>query len=123
LSPALRLRVIDERNVMLSMEMSFFSACPLTGGLSVPAQTVRTSNEPMSNRAFVRVRQFEPVCRHVLVRPALERTPGILSVYGIVSHFGAVYLCRIIQVWARGMAKKDIPMLFYILSFSGDQLV
>ena len=42
---------------------------------------------------------------------ALARTPGIVSVYGIVSHFGAIYLCCIIQVWARARLKKDIPML------------
>jgi hypothetical protein len=74
LTLALRFRVIDERNVMLSMEMSFFAACPLTGVLSVPAQIVRTSNEPISNRASVRVRQFEPVCRHVLVRAWQKKT-------------------------------------------------
>jgi len=77
----------------------------------VPLQTVRTSNLSLSSRAFVRVRWFEAAYRLVFVRPALVRTPGILSVYGIVSHFGAIYLCRIIQVWARGMVKKDISML------------
>jgi hypothetical protein len=37
------------------MEVSFFSSCPLTEGLSVPLQTVRTSNSSLSSRAFVRV--------------------------------------------------------------------
>jgi len=77
----------------------------------VPLQTVCTSNSSLSSRAFVRVRRFEAAYRLVFVRPALARTPGIFSVYGIVSHFGAIYLCRIIQVWARGMVKKDISML------------
>jgi len=54
--------------------MSFFVACPLTGGISVPAQTVRTSNEPMSNKVSVRVRQFEPVCHNVFVRAWQKKT-------------------------------------------------
>jgi hypothetical protein len=99
----------------MSMEMSFFTSCPLTGGLGVPLQTVRTSNSSLSSRAFVRVRRFEAAYRLIFVRPALERTPGILSVYGIASHFGAIYLCCIIQVWARGMVKKDISMLIHQL--------
>jgi len=66
LTLAFRFSVIHERNVTLSMEMSFFALCPLTGGISVPTQTVRTSNKPMSNKGSVRVRQFEPVCHHVL---------------------------------------------------------
>jgi len=77
----------------------------------VPLQTLRTSNLSLSSRAFVRVRWFEAAYRLVFVRPALARTPGILSVYGIVSRFRAIYLCRIIQVWARGMVKKDTSML------------
>jgi hypothetical protein len=40
---------------------------PLTGGFSVPTQTVRTSNSSLSSRAFVRVRQFESVYRHVII--------------------------------------------------------
>ena len=71
----------------------------------------------------MRVRRVEAAYRLVFVRPALERTPGILSVYGIASHFGAIYLCRIIQVWAKGMVnppafwrvKKDISMLIHQL--------
>jgi hypothetical protein len=65
--PALRFRVIYERNVALGMEMSFFASCPIIGGLSVPTQTLRTSNESMSHKAFVRVRQFEPTYRHVII--------------------------------------------------------
>ena len=65
---ALYFRDIDEKSVTLSMEMPLFAVYPLTGGISVPAQTVHTSNEPMSNRVSVRVRQFEPVCCHVFVR-------------------------------------------------------
>jgi hypothetical protein len=78
----------------MSMEMSFFTrqnaggftSCPLTGGLSVPLQTVRTSNSSLSSRAFVRVsfdfaqdhelvewRRFEAAYRLVFVRPALAR--------------------------------------------------
>ena len=63
---ALYFRDIDEKSVTLSMEMSLVAACPLTGGISVPAQTVRTSNEPMSNRVFVCMHKVEPVCRCVL---------------------------------------------------------
>jgi len=92
----------------------------------VPLQTMCTSNSSLSSRNFVRVsfdfaqdhelvewRRFEAAYPLVFVRPALARTPGILSVYGIVSHFGAIYLCCIIQVWARGMVKKDISMLIH----------
>ena len=55
------------------MEMSFLYSCPLTGGISVPLQTVRTSNSSLSSRAFVRVRRFEAAYRLVFVRPALAR--------------------------------------------------
>jgi hypothetical protein len=48
---------------------------------------------------------------------ALARTPGIVSVYGIVSHFGAIYLCCIIQVWAKGKVKKRHPHAYRIVSF------
>jgi len=85
----------------------------------VPLQTLRTSNSSLSSRAFVRVRWFEAAYRLVIVRPALARRPGTLSVYGIVSHLGAIYLCRIIQVWARGMVKKDTSMLYSTFSFLG----
>jgi len=33
MTPTLRFRVIYKRNDTLSMEMSFFTSCPLTGGL------------------------------------------------------------------------------------------
>jgi hypothetical protein len=39
----------------MGMEVSFSSSCPVTGGLSVPLQTMRTSNSSLSSRAFVRV--------------------------------------------------------------------
>jgi len=52
----------------MSMEMSFFTSCPLTGGLSVPLQTVRMSNSSLSSRALVRVRQFEAAYRLVFLR-------------------------------------------------------
>jgi hypothetical protein len=55
------------------MGMSFFTSCPLTGGLSVPLQTVRTSNSSLFSKAFVRVRRFEASYRLVFVRPALVR--------------------------------------------------
>ena len=46
----------------------FFSSCPLTGGISVPLQTLRTSNSSLSSRANVGVRRFEAVYRLVFVR-------------------------------------------------------
>ena len=55
----------------MSMEVSFFTSCPITGGLSVLLQTLRTSNSSLSSRAFVRVRRFEAAYRLVFVRPAL----------------------------------------------------
>jgi hypothetical protein len=39
----------------MGMEVSFFSSCAVTGGLSVPLQTIRRSNSSLSFRAFVRV--------------------------------------------------------------------
>ena len=85
----------------------------------MPLQTMCTSTSSLSLRDFVRVsfdfaqdhelvewHLFEATYQLVFVRPALARTPGIVSVYGIVSHFGAIYLCCIIQVWARGKIKK-----------------
>jgi hypothetical protein len=44
----------------------FFSSCPITGGISVPLQTMGTSNLLLSSRVFVRVPCFEPVYRLVL---------------------------------------------------------
>ena len=65
----------------MSMEMSFFTSCPLIGGLSVPLQTMRTSNSSLSSKDFVRVsfdfaqdhelvewRRFEGAYRLVFVR-------------------------------------------------------
>jgi len=75
----------------------------------VPLQTMCMSNSSLSSRKFVRVHLFEAASQLVFVRPALARTSGIVSVYGVVSHFGAIYLYCIIQVWARGMVKKRPP--------------
>jgi hypothetical protein len=36
MTPTLRFGVIYEKNVTLGMEVSFFTACPITEGLSVP---------------------------------------------------------------------------------------
>jgi len=63
----------DKLNVEMSMGMSFYTSCPLTWGLSVPLQTVCTSNSSLSLRAFVSVRRFEAAYRLVFVRPALAR--------------------------------------------------
>jgi hypothetical protein len=76
----LRFRVIEKRDVTLSMDMSFFTACPLTEGPSVPTQTVRTSNESMSHKAFVRVRQFEPAYRHVIIRACAKKDISMLNI-------------------------------------------
>jgi hypothetical protein len=48
------------------MGMSFFTSCPLTGGLSVPLQTMCTSNSSLSSRDFVRV-SFDFAQDHELV--------------------------------------------------------
>jgi len=110
--------------------MSFFTSCPLTWGLSVPLQTMCTSTSSLSLRDFARVsfdfaqdhelvewHLFEATYQLVFVRPALARTSVMLSVYGIISHFGAIYLCCIIQVWARGKIKKRHPHAHHIVSF------
>jgi len=58
----------EKLNMEKSMEMSFFTSCPITGGLSVPLQTVRTSNASLFSRVFVRVRRFEAAYRLVFLR-------------------------------------------------------
>ena len=76
------------------MEMSFFTSCSLTWGLSVPLQTMCTSNSSLFSRAFVRVsfdfaqdhelvewHWFEGAYRLVLVRPALARRHRNLSLF------------------------------------------
>ena len=92
------LRVIHQENVTLSMEISFFATCPLAGGLSVPAQTLRTSNEPMSPRADVRLsfdfahgpefvegfvewRRIEPDCRYVVFGAWQKKTSPCFFLY------------------------------------------
>jgi hypothetical protein len=63
------------------MAMSFFAACPFIGGFSVPTQTVRTSNESMSHKAFVRVRQFEPAYRHVIIGACAKKDMSMPFLY------------------------------------------
>jgi len=87
-----------------------------SGPQSAASNPAKRDNSSLSSRNFVHMsfdfaqdhelvewHWCEAAYRFVFVRPALVRTPGILSMYGIVSHFGAIYLCFIIQVWARGM--------------------
>jgi hypothetical protein len=62
----------------MSMEMSFFTSCPLTGGISVPLQTVCTSNLSLSSKNFVRVRRFEAAYRRVFVRAWLKKDISML---------------------------------------------
>jgi len=57
----------------MSMGMSFFTSCPLTGGLSVPLQTMCTSTSSLSSRNFVRVHLFEAAYRLVFVRAWLKK--------------------------------------------------
>jgi hypothetical protein len=52
----------------------------ITGGLSVPLQTVCTSNSSLSLRNFVRVRRFEPAYRLVFVRAWLKKDIPMLNV-------------------------------------------
>jgi hypothetical protein len=73
------------------MGMSFFTSCPLTWGLSVPLQTMCTSNSSLSLRDFVRV-SFDFAQNHELVEWHL---------------FEAAYQL----VFVRARLKKDIPML------------
>jgi len=78
MAPTLCFSVIYKRNNTLSMEMSFFTSCPLTGVLSVPIQTVCTSNSSLSSMAFVRVRRFEAASRLVFVRAWLKKDISML---------------------------------------------
>jgi len=68
----------------MSMEMSFFTSCPLIGGFSVPLQTVCTSNSSLSLRNFVRVRRFEAAYRLVVVRAWLKKDIPML-IHQIIS--------------------------------------
>jgi hypothetical protein len=45
---ALSYRLIEKRNVQLSMGMSFFASCLLTGGLSVPRKSGHTRNADLT---------------------------------------------------------------------------
>ena len=45
---ALSNRLIEKRNVQLSMGMSFFASCLLTGDLSVPRKSGHTRNEDLT---------------------------------------------------------------------------
>jgi hypothetical protein len=46
---ALRYRLIEKRNVQLSIGMSFFASCLLTGGLSVPRKSGHTRNADLTS--------------------------------------------------------------------------
>jgi hypothetical protein len=77
----------------MSMEMSFFTSYPLTGGLSVPLQTMCTSNSSLSLRNSVRV-SFDFAQDHELVE---------------WHRFEAAYQLLFVRSWL----KKDIPMLIH----------
>jgi hypothetical protein len=62
----------------MSMEMSFFTSCPLTGGISVPLQTMCTSNSSLFSRVFARVHRFEVAFRLVFVRVWLKKDISML---------------------------------------------
>jgi hypothetical protein len=53
--------------------MSFFTSCPLTLGISVPLNTLCTSNSSLSSRNFVRVHWCEAASRLVFVRAWLKK--------------------------------------------------
>jgi len=48
MTPTHRFRVMHERNVTLSVGMSFFVSCPLTGSLSVPRKSGHTCNADLT---------------------------------------------------------------------------
>jgi len=54
---ALRIRVIHERNVILSMEMSFFGSCPLIAQSSGRFKTAHRGFH-LSAKAYWAVRRF-----------------------------------------------------------------
>jgi hypothetical protein len=58
------------------MGRSFFSYALVTGGLSVPLQTVRTSNETMSMIVLVYVRLFEAACQCITLEGIGEKRPS-----------------------------------------------
>ena len=57
----------------MSMGMSFFTSCPLTGGLSVSLHTICTSNSSLSSRNFVCVHWCEAASRLLFVRAWLKK--------------------------------------------------
>jgi hypothetical protein len=62
------------------MGMSFFTSCPLTWGLSVPLQTMCTSNSSLSLRDFVRVHLFEAAYQLVFVRARVKKDIPMLTI-------------------------------------------
>jgi len=57
----------------MSMEISFFTSCPLIRGLSVPLQSMCTGNSSLSLRNFVRVHWFEAAYYLAFVRTWLKK--------------------------------------------------
>jgi len=65
----------------ISMEMSFFTSCPLTMGISVLLHTLCTSTSLMTFRVFVRVHRCEAASRLAFVRAWLKKDTSILIHY------------------------------------------
>ena len=62
----------------MSMVMSFFTSCPLTGGISVPLHILCTSNSLLSSRNSVCVHWCEAASRLVFVRAWLKKDISML---------------------------------------------
>ena len=74
------------------MGMSFFTSCPLTGGLSVPLHIVCTSNSSLSLRNFVRVHRCEAAYQLVFVRAWLKKDiPMLLFTFIFSGDIGGYY--------------------------------
>jgi len=90
-------KFIYKRNYTVSMGVSFFTSCPLTGGIGVPLHTLCTSNLSLSYRNSVRV-FFDFAQDYKLVEWHLFEAASRL-------------------VFVRARLKKDISMLFSTFSF------
>jgi hypothetical protein len=98
----------------MSMGMSFFTSCPLTGGFSVPLHTVCTSNLSLFYKVFV----CAPVLSGLPTRLCEACSGAIKQELEPVSEIFSGLNVSNKSLHARSgpgaWLKKDIPMLIYL---------
>ena len=121
----LRFKVIHERNVTLSMEMSFFAGnrgmsffaiCPLNkGDCKVPKNGMNCNQSMNIVCGFDSSRFSGQLSKHNKACPGATLHITFLA---CKEHMLSVALTIVIasQVWARGIAKKDIPLFLICIA-------